>query len=76
MARCRSHKCSRTGQHKCAKCGAALCWEHYVPAPEQGGALCLPCSFATPGLLAGIAERIRKAAQPAQGDPEPEEGAE
>lgn len=76
MAKCRSYHCGRTAQYKCGKCGMALCWEHYVPAPEQGGALCLPCAFTTPGLLAGITERIRKAARPAQGDPEPEGGAE
>lgn len=76
MAKCRSYHCGRTAQHKCGKCGMALCWEHYVPAPEQGGALCLPCAFTTPGLLAGITERIRKAARPAQGDPETEPAAE
>lgn len=76
MAKCRSYHCGRTAQHKCGKCGMALCWEHYVPAPEQGGALCLPCAFTTPGLLAGITERIRKAARPAQGDPETEPATE
>lgn len=80
MARCSEEGCSRTGQHKCGKCGAALCWEHYVPAPEHGGALCLLCAFDTPGHLAGMAARVAAAAAPEQGDPEtegePEEGAE